>query len=153
MLEGGVALLHQHLGDHGGHVLGHAPRRQLVADGVLQVVANVALAHGPALGEGHVGLDGLRLGGGGEAQVDHAHLGAVAVGDDHLVALGDEIHDGLRGLRDQRELLVGGAAQGVAAQSDDDAFTHFGYSSFLFGMGEDARGNLSIPASILSYQL
>ena len=38
---------------------------QLVADGVLQVVADAALAHGAALGEGHLGLDGAGLGGRG----------------------------------------------------------------------------------------
>ena len=124
ILEGGVVLGHHGLGHDGGHRLVHAAAGQLVADGLLQVVADVALGHGAALREGHIGLDGLGLGSGGQAQIDHTHLGAVAVGDDHLVALGDQVHDGLGGFADQGQLLGGGAAQGVAAQRDNDSFRH-----------------------------
>ena len=129
MLEGGVILGHQGLGHHGGHALADAPGGQLVADGVLQVIADIALAHGAALGEGHVALDGAGLGGGGQAQVDHAHLGAVAVGHHYLVAGLDQVHNGTGGLGDQPELLLGGFAQGVAAQGDDDAFGHSAFTS------------------------
>ena len=66
-----------------------------------------------------------------EAQVDHADLGAVAVGDDDLVALGDQVHDGLGGLLDQLELLIGGVSQGVSAQRDDDAFAHSSMSPVI----------------------
>ena len=101
-----------------------AARGELVADGVLEVIADVALAHGAALGEGHIGLDGLGLGGGGHAEVDHADLGTVAVSDDDLVALRDQVDDGLGGLGDESELLIGSVAQRVAAERNDDAFTH-----------------------------
>ena len=124
MLEGGVGLVDEHLRDDGGDVLGHAAGGELVADGVLEVIADVALAHGAALGEGHIGLDGLGLGGGGHAEVDHADLGTVAVSDDDLVALRDQVDDGLGGLGDESELLIGGVAQRVAAERNDDAFTH-----------------------------
>ena len=66
----------------------------------------------------------IAVGGGGKAQVDHAHLGAVAVGDDDLVALGDEVHDGLGGGAHQSQLLGGGVAQGIAAQGDNDTLAH-----------------------------
>ena len=36
---------------------------------------------------------------------------------------------GLGGLGDQPELLLGGFAQGVAAQGDDDAFGHSAFTS------------------------
>ena len=124
VLEGGVILRHHGLGDDGGHGLVHAAAHQLIADGLLQVIADVALGHGAALGEGHVGLDGLGLGGGAKTQIDHAHLRAVAVGHHHLVAGGDEIHDGTGSLGDELELLGGGIAQCVAAQSDDDPLRH-----------------------------
>ena len=88
------------------------------------MIADVALAHGAALGEGHIGLDGLGLGGGGHAEVDHADLGTVAVSDDDLVALRDQVDDGLGGLGDESELLIGSVAQRVAAERNDDAFTH-----------------------------
>ena len=131
MLEGGVGLINEHLRHDGRDVLVHAAGGELVADGVLQVVADIALAHRAALGEGHVGLDGLGLGG-GHAEVDHADLRAVAVGDDDLVALRDQVDDGLGGLGDKGELLVGGVAQRVAAQGDDDSFAHDDYLSFDF---------------------
>ena len=132
MLESGVSLVDEHLRHDGRDVLVHAAGGELVADGVLQVVADIALAHRAALGEGHVGLDGLGLSGGGHAEVDHADLRAVAVGDDDLVALRDQVDDGLCGLGDEGELLVGGVAQRVAAEGDDDSFAHDDYLSFDF---------------------
>ena len=89
MLEGGVSLVNEDLCHDGRNVLVHAAGGELVTDGVLQVVTDVALTHRAALGEGHVGLDGLGLSGGGHTEVDHADLRAVAVGDDDLVALRD----------------------------------------------------------------
>ena len=106
------------------HEIVHLAARKLVADGVLQMIADVALAHRATLGEGHIGLDGLGLGSSGHTEVDHTNLRAVAVGDDNLVALRDQIDDGLGGLGDEGELLVGGVAEGVAAERNDDAFTH-----------------------------
>ena len=46
------------------------------------------------------------------------------MGDDNLVALRDQIDDGLGGLGDEGELLVGGVAEGVAAEGDDDSLAH-----------------------------
>ena len=132
VLEGGVSLIDEHLRDDGGNVLVHLAGGKLVADGVLQVVTDVALAHRAALGEGHVGLDGPCLGGGGHAEVDHADLWAVAVGDDDLVALRDQVDDGLCGLGDKGKLLIGGAAQRVAAEGDDDSLAHDDDFSFDF---------------------
>ena len=96
------------------------------------MVADIALAHRAALGEGHVGLDGPRLGGGGHAEVDHADLRAVAVGDDDLVALRDQIDDGLGGLGDEGELLIRGVAQCVATQGDGDSLAHVSHLSLIF---------------------
>ena len=124
VLEGGVVLGDDGLGHDGGHGLVHAAAGQLVADGLLQVVADVALGHGAALRERHIGLDRLGLRRGAQTQVDHAHLGAVAVGDHHLIAGGDQIHDGLGGLGDETQLLGGGVAQRVAAQRDNNSLRH-----------------------------
>ena len=115
VLEGRVVFIHQHLRDYGGHVLPEATGGQLIADGILQMVTDIALTHGATLREGHIRLDGAGLGGGREPQIDHAHLRAVAVGNDDLVAGGDEVHDGLSGQGHQLQLLGGGIAQGVAA--------------------------------------
>ena len=61
---------------------------------------------------------------GGHGGVDHAHLGAIAVGHHHLMALLDQIHDGLGRVTDGGHLLRQIVPQRVAAQGDDDAFTH-----------------------------
>ena len=46
------------------------------------------------------------------------------MGDDYLVALFDQVHNGFGGLLHRRHLLRQVIAQGVAAQSDYDTFTH-----------------------------
>ena len=98
---------------------------QLAQDGLGQVIADVALAHSAAFGEGHGrNLGAFGLAGDVEGVVDHADLRAVAVGDDDLVALRDQVDDGLGGLGDESELLIRGVAQRVAAERNDDAFTH-----------------------------
>ena len=57
--------------------------------------------------------------------VDDAHLRAVAVGHDDLVSLGDQVYDGLGGDLYGVGLLVQSAAQSVAAQSNNNLFSHF----------------------------
>ena len=123
--EGRVLGVHLHLGKDGGHPLPDAPVQQLLPEGVLQIVADVALAHGHAHRQG-AGDVFVRLGPGElrHGLLDHAHLGAVAVGEDHLVPVLDEVGDGPGGLLDGGHLLGEIIAQGVAAQGDDDALSH-----------------------------
>ena len=109
----------------------------LAADALLQVVADVALAHGAALGQVHGGgADGVV--GGGEGVLDHADLRAVAVGDDDLVALLDEAQEGVGGVADFLDLLLRGVAERVAAEGDDDAIglaERLGHGGFLSHRG------------------
>lgn len=113
----GVAL---DLGDDGGGVPALVTLVHLAADALLQVVANVALGHGAALGQIHGrGADGVVRR--GEGVLNHADLRAVAVGDDDLVALLDEAQKGVSGVVDLLDLLGRGVAQGVAAEGNDDA--------------------------------
>ena len=134
VLESRVSLIHNHMGEHGADLLGDPPPGQLVPDGDLQIVADVALAHGAADGQGAEGiLVRLLLVQGGHGLLDHAHLGAVAVGDDHLVALRRQIHDGLGGVAHRLPLLLIVIPQGVAAQGDDNSFSHFGSSCQKIG--------------------
>ena len=97
---------------------------QLGLDGLLQVIADVALGHGAALGERHIRGVAALVGGKLHGQVDHAHLGAVAVADDDLVAFFHQVHDGLGGLLHQLQLLFGGISKGVAPQRHYDSLTH-----------------------------
>ena len=78
----------------GGNALGNTPYEQLAlvtetAKPIVDLIAQGNEVIIAALREGHVGLDGLGLSGGGHTEVDHADLRAVAVGDDDLVALRD----------------------------------------------------------------
>ena len=52
--------------------------------------------------------------------------------DAEIEAFGDQIDDGLCGLGDEGELLVGGVAQRVTAEGDDDSFAHDDYLSLIF---------------------
>ena len=81
VLERGVVGVALDLGDDGGGVPALVAAVHLAADALLQMVADVALGHGAALGQVHGGgADGVV--GGGEGVLDHADLRAVAVGDD-----------------------------------------------------------------------
>ena len=93
---------------------------------VLQVIADVGLTHGTADGQGRAVLTGVLVHQGQHGVVDDAHLRAVAVGNDDLVTLGDQVNDGAGGDLYGVGLLVQGAAQSVAAQSDNDFLCHNG---------------------------
>ena len=125
VLEGRVVPVYFHLGQHGGHALGDAAIQQLLPQRILEIIADIPLAHGHADGEGAGDvLLRLRAGQLGHGLLNHAHLGAVAVGDDDLVALLDQIHDGPGGLLHRDHLLRQIVAQGISAQGDDNTFTH-----------------------------
>ena len=120
VLERGIIRVALDLGDDGGGVPTLIALVHLAADALLQVITNVALGHGAALGQRHLGgTDGIV--GSGEGVLDHADLRAVAVGDDDLVALP-------RSGREERErccsrpsdLPNGVVAEGVAAKGNDD---------------------------------
>ena len=160
VLEGGVLGVHLDLGEHSGDTLVDAAVEQLLAQGVLQVVAYIALAHGDADGQraGDV-LLGVRAGELGHGGLDHAHLGAVAVGHDDLVAALDEVGDGFGGLLDGDHLLGEVVAQGVSAESDYYALTHYYNTSFknlkaeapaARAPGADSRGEITFSRTCAS---
>lgn len=92
----------------------------------MQVIANVALAHGAANGQ-RAGDVLLRV----RARElchrvgDHTHLGTVAVHDDDLVALLDQVNDSLGSRLDGLHLLGKVGAEGVSAQGDNNTLSHF----------------------------
>ena len=132
MVEGGVLGVHLHLGDDGAHRhIADAPVQELLPEGVLQVIANICLTHGSADRQRRIPLTGVLPLEGGHSVVDDPHLGAVAVGHDHLVPVLDQVHDGLGGDLHRLRLLRQGIAQGVAAQSDDDALAHISITSIF----------------------
>ena len=98
---------------------------KLLADHVLQIVADVALTHGYAHGKGHDVALGLLLVVSGKRVLDHADLRAVAVRDDDLMAVFDQVCDGAGRRLDSLHLLFEIFAQSVAAQSDHNSFSHF----------------------------
>ena len=119
VLERGIIRVALDLGDDGGGVPTLIALVHLAADALLQVIADVALGHGAALGQRHLGgADGVV--GSGEGVLDHADLRAVAVGDDDLVALLDEAEESVGGVAHGLDLLDGVVAEGVAAKGDDN---------------------------------
>ena len=91
----------------------------LAADALLQVIADIALAHGAALGQVHLRCPDSIVGR-GEGVLDHADLRAVAMGDDDLVALLDEAEECVGSIVHALNLLSGRVAQRIAAERDDD---------------------------------
>ena len=119
VLERGIIRVALDLGDDGGGVPTLIALVHLAADALLQVITNVALGHGAALGQRHLGgTDGIV--GSGEGVLDHADLRAVAVGDDDLVTLLDETKESVGGVAHGLDLLDGVVAEGVAAKGDDN---------------------------------
>ena len=123
-LERRIVSVYHHLRQHRGHALLKPPVQKLFFQGVLQIVADIALTHGHAHGKRHHIGGRLLLAVGGKGVLDHPHLRAVAVGNDHLMSGFDQIRDGLGGLLHGLHLLRQIFSKGVAAQSNDNAFTH-----------------------------
>ena len=125
MLERGVSRIDGDLRQNSRAVDAEAAAVELLADHVLQIVADVALAHGHAHGKGHDVALGLLLVEGGKRILDHADLRAVAMGNDDLVAVFDQVCDGAGRRLDGLHLFFEIFAQSVAAQSDHNSFSHF----------------------------
>ena len=125
VLERGVSRIDSDLRQDGRAVDAETAAVELFADHVLQIVADVALAHGHAHGKRHDVALGLLLVVGRERVLDHADLRAVAVGDDDLMAVLDQVCDGAGRRLDGVHLLFEILAQSIAAQGDDDSFSHF----------------------------
>ena len=128
MAEGGVVGVDLDLGHDGHHPLRNAHPAQIVLEVLLQGVADGTLGVGAAGVEGDlVQLVGGKVG----APQDEADLGAVAVDDDQVPSLGDEIGDVVGGLGRRLVLvldrLVGRVLDQRVAPDGDDGAGH-GYS-------------------------
>ena len=119
------------MGHQGHHLLLAPPGPQHLGEPLLDMVADIALAHGPANVKGHGRGHRYRI---FVLQHDAPHLGAVAVGHHHLVPLLDDVRNVLGGLLHHLQLGLGGGGlsfclQGVASQGDHDLF--HGFVSFV----------------------
>ena len=88
-MEGGVSLVNNDLRYDGCHILGHAALAEFVLQALLQMIANVALAHCPAFRE----WEGSALAvfsSVAHAQVDLSNLRTIAVADNYFVAGADQ---------------------------------------------------------------
>ena len=124
VLESGVVVVDHHLRYERDARFVDAAANQFATHCLLQVITNVALSHGATLGEGDARCATAILGRELECQVHHAHLRAIAVTDNHIVALLNEVYDGGSGSLDELELLFGRIAQGVSAQGNYKSFVH-----------------------------
>jgi len=105
MLECGVSRIDGNLRQNGRAVDTKTAAVKLLADHVLQIVANVALAHGHTHGKGHDVALGMLLVESGKGVLNHADLRAVAVRDDDLVTVLDQVCDGAGRRLDSLHLL------------------------------------------------
>ena len=133
VLECRVFRVDADLSDHGGD--GDVEDVAVVhffAQGILQVIADVSLAHGDTDRQRRVGLVRVFPAQGGHGVVDHADLRAVAVGDDDFTAFLDEVDDGFGCRLDGQHLFVQCISQGVAAEGNDDTFLFLGHDKSPF---------------------
>ncbi len=114
--EGGIVFIHFHLGHQRGDRLVDATLQQGFAQGVLQVIADITLTQGHTDRHRQMGGFWLVAGRHFECLLDHPHLRPVAVGDHHLVPLGDQVGDGVRRALHRLHLLGQVVAQSVAPQ-------------------------------------
>ena len=105
-------------------ILLHAAALQLLLNGLLQVVADIALRHGAALGERHERRSAALAGGELHCQVDHADLRAVAVADDDFCS--PSRRDQRSGGRccGQVRAAARGSCQEHFPESDNNSFSH-----------------------------
>ena len=100
------------------------------------MIADIALAHGGTFRQGDFGDVVGGAAAFGKGILDHAHLRAVAVGNDDLISVGDEVDEGRHRFFDVFFLFFGIIAESVAAQSDDDTgirgLSHKKTASFFF---------------------
>ena len=120
MREGRIVRIHLHLRHDGRDMPALVRLVHSDTKGLLEVVADIPLAHGAALRQPH-GRSHARFRGIAERVLDHADLGAIAVGNDDLVAVGDHLDKRRRDGAQARHLLFRRISQGIAAQSDDHA--------------------------------
>ena len=136
--------LHHHLGGQGHHRHVPVALGQGVVQALLDVVADIPLAHGTADVKGHGGHHVL---GGLAGQDDPAHLGTVAVDHRHFIAGAADVGDALAGVAHHFQLGLGGGfavlgLQGVPAQGDDDSGIAIHRDSSLAG---EHVSMLSVP--------
>ena len=125
LIEGLVIGIHRDLGHDGRNALINAAGQKFRAESVLQVVADVALAHGRADRERRRRVALVVRRKLGECAVNHADLGGVGVGNGDLPAFLDKICDNRRGLGDGRFLLRQvGAEILVAEREHQTLFRH-----------------------------
>ena len=131
-----VIRIHDDLGQNGADCAVNTPVQQFFPDAVLQVVADIALAHGGAYGHGRGGVVRVRLAKFVHSGMDHAHLGGVAVGDGDLIAFLQKVGDGFCGFLNGHHLLRKGGAQSAVSECDDCSFFHDGSPCLFYKCGD-----------------
>ena len=119
--ERGIVGLHLDLRDDGGHVPFLLALVHFGADGLLEVVTDIALRHRPALwqiDDGNVLVNGC---GDAKGTLDHVDLRSIAMGDDDLGVGVDCLEQQRRHLSYAAALAIEAVAEGEAAKRDDNA--------------------------------
>ena len=114
--EGGIRCVNFDLRDQCHHIFRQPPGMELTGNGVLEMVADIVLTHGAALGERYLRLDNAVGGAVAQPEIDHADLRAVAVSNDQLMTLCNKIDDRFGGVADLRFLFFRRIAESIPAQ-------------------------------------
>ncbi len=126
IVETGIIGIHHHLGQNRGNGLVVAPLHQLRPDGVLEIIADHALAHGRADRKRRfcilltvVGAQVLH------GRMDHAHLQGIGEDNGDLIAGLHEVTDHHRSPAHCLQLLRQAEAQTLVTEGNDHSFfTH-----------------------------
>ena len=134
ILKSRIIRIYPDLGHHGDNRnIIMAPAAKFFPQSVLQIIADVSLAHGYTDREGSVGLFRIFTAQRGHGIVNHSYLWAVSVGYDDFMPFFYEIGDGFGGDFYSGHLFRQGISQGIAAQGYDNSFfTHNFLHSCVF---------------------
>ena len=128
LIKGLVVGIHRHLRQDRADRLGNTPAQQLRAQGILDIISHIALAHGAADAHGSgrvVDVDPTKL---RHRLVDHADLRPVAVRDGELIARLNQIRKRFGGHLHCVLLLCRGISKGLMPQRNDGPFLSRGFS-------------------------
>ena len=117
---------HLNLGQYGGDTLPDSTVPHFFPQGILQIITDVPLTHGHTdrqwTGGVFLGVAPCKL---RHCVLNQANLWSIAVGDNNLMTLFNQIHNCFCGVSDSDQLLLQIVAQSVSTQRNYDTLSHF----------------------------
>ena len=104
---------------------------QLFTKCILQIVADISLAHGNTHRQRCIGLTGVFAGQSSHGIIDHANLRTIAVRNNNFTAFLNQINDGAGSNLNSLHLFRKCISQSIAPKSNHDSFFLFHKTKFL----------------------